>query len=271
MIPKKNIALLGVARSGTSWLGNIFDSSPKVTYRFQPLFSYEFRGRLSHESSREEYFEFLENLRDADTEFLTQMDKKQAGLYPVFEKSSEPDTLVFKENRFLYYFGKMARTLPDELKIVSIIRNPCAVINSWVQNPKEFPPGSIIDDEWRFGACKNEGKEENFFGFYKWREAANICLDMADQMPDIAKIIKYEDLVEDPLKFTSELFDFVGLQVTDQTRSFLSDSGEKHLESPYAVYKDRSVKDKWRDTLDKKIVREIYDELSGTRLQTFLA
>ena len=36
----KNVAIFGVPRSGTSWLGQIFNSSPMVAYRFQPLFSY---------------------------------------------------------------------------------------------------------------------------------------------------------------------------------------------------------------------------------------
>ena len=37
------ISIHGVPRSGTSWLGQILDSSPKVRYKFQPLFSYAFK------------------------------------------------------------------------------------------------------------------------------------------------------------------------------------------------------------------------------------
>ena len=42
----KIILITGVARSGTSWIGQIIDSSPEVVYRFQPLFSYAFKGFL---------------------------------------------------------------------------------------------------------------------------------------------------------------------------------------------------------------------------------
>ena len=46
-IPDSITYLAGVARSGTSWLGQIFDSSPEVRYSFQPLFSYEFKNRVN--------------------------------------------------------------------------------------------------------------------------------------------------------------------------------------------------------------------------------
>ena len=36
----------GVPRSGTSWFGELFNSSPRVAYRFQPLFSYAFKDAI---------------------------------------------------------------------------------------------------------------------------------------------------------------------------------------------------------------------------------
>lgn len=270
MSPRKVIAILGVARSGTSWLGNILDSSPGVVYRFQPLFAYEFRDRITHASSSDEYIQWFRELYACDTEFLTQRDKKEAGLYPVFQKADKPAVLVFKENRFLYYFSKMLRLFPDDVKAICIVRNPCAVINSWLRNPKEFPPESNVDEEWRFGSCKNEGKEENFFGFYKWREATHLFLDMRDQWPNSVHIVRYEDLVKDPFNQTDKIFAFVKEELSEQTQNFIQESRSKHIESPYAVFKNESVVDSWRSQLDQKIIDEIYSELSGSRLEKFL-
>ena len=56
---KKTIALFGVPRSGTSWLGQIFDSCPDVIYKYQPLFSYAFKNRLNMQSSFDEISNFL--------------------------------------------------------------------------------------------------------------------------------------------------------------------------------------------------------------------
>lgn len=50
----KPIAIFGVPRSGTSWLGQLFNSSERVAYRYQPLFSYAFKGRLNENSTLDE-------------------------------------------------------------------------------------------------------------------------------------------------------------------------------------------------------------------------
>ena len=43
----KRIAIHSAPRSGSSWLGQILNSSPKVCFRFQPLFSYAFKDYLN--------------------------------------------------------------------------------------------------------------------------------------------------------------------------------------------------------------------------------
>jgi hypothetical protein len=76
-----HVAIFGCPRSGTSWLGQIFNSAPAVQYRYQPLFSYEFKdwfGRhgideaslaVFHAALREARSDFvLQSLRPAKTE-----------------------------------------------------------------------------------------------------------------------------------------------------------------------------------------------------------
>ena len=41
---KKVIAIFGMPRSGTSFLGQILDSSPSVAYRLEPIFSYKLKN-----------------------------------------------------------------------------------------------------------------------------------------------------------------------------------------------------------------------------------
>lgn len=265
-----NVVLLaGVARSGTSWLGQIFDSSPSVCYRFQPLFSYAFKNRLNHASTRQDVENFFSDLYESDDHFLLQTDKRESGQYPIFQKRQSPSVLVFKENRYQYLFGRIV-SLFENIKMVGIIRNPCAVINSWVKNPKEFPAGSSLADEWRFGACKNQGREEEFFGFYKWREIANFYLDLADKFSHKVIVVRYEDLVNDTMDEAKKLFEFCGIPFTLQTEKFLAECHSRRVETPYSVFKDKSVKDAWRSELPQSIIDEIYFELKGTRLEKFL-
>jgi hypothetical protein len=266
---KKVIIIGGVPRSGTSWLGQIFDSSPEVRFRFQPLFSYAFKGRLSHESTAEEIRTFLEDLYQSQDDFLLQTDKRKSGQYPIFTKAKNENILVFKENRYQNLFAKFLNSFED-LKFVGIIRNPCAVLNSWIKNPREFPPGSEIQKEWRMGQCKNEGREEEFFGYYKWKEIANLYLDLKDKWPTRVSFLRFEDLVGDTEKEVNSIFDFEGLQMQPQTRDFLLDCNLRIVDTPYSVFKPKTVKDAWRNELPQTIVEEIYADLSGTRLEQFL-
>ena len=185
----KIIYISGVARSGTSWVAQILNSSPDICFRFQPFFSYEFKDRVSEESSKEELEKIFSDLYGTDTEFLTQKNKQESGEYPTFEKNKETSILAFKENKYQSVIEPALRRV-DNLFGVGVIRNPCAVINSWRNNVKEFPEGSDIMKEWRFANCKNIGNED-YFGYYKWKEVANLYLDLEQKYPDRFKILHY--------------------------------------------------------------------------------
>lgn len=264
----KVTVIAGAARSGTSWLGQILDSSPKVRFRFQPLFSYAFKGAVNEDSTKEEFERFFHDIYKSHDEFLLQKDKRKAGLYPTFQKQGTQDYLAFKTARYQYILEPILRKL-NNVYVIGIVRNPCAVINSWIKIPSEFPTGSDPLKEWRHGMCKNSGPED-FFGYYKWKEVANMYLDLQKQYPKKMTIIRYEDLAQDPLKQTKRLFSFIKLGLEKQTIEFLDESTKKHVDSPYSVYKNKSVMHQWKKELDEYIVKEIHADLAGTRLEQFL-
>lgn len=257
----------GVARSGTSWLGQIFNSSPDIKYRFQPLFSYEFKNWVNEDSTKEEFEYFLQELFKTKTDFLIQKDKINSRKYPIFKKNSKRSCLVFKENRYQTVIEPMMRKI-GELFLVGIIRNPCAVLNSWMKNEKEFPKGSKPLKEWRFGNCKNKGNED-YFGYYKWKEVANLYLDLKNKWPKRVYLVRYEDLVDSPLNIVKDIFEFLDLSFRDQSINFIKKSTSIKQEDYYSVYKDSSVKDKWRKDLNKFIISEIEKDLKNTRLEQF--
>lgn len=258
----------GVARSGTSWLGQLINSSPLVRFRFQPLFSYEFKNKINEDSTSEEFKTFLNELFETETEFLTQSGKAQSGEYPVFAKTDQQSYLAFKENRYQSVIEPLLRKVP-ELKLIGIIRNPCAVLNSWQKNPKEFPPGSELRKEWRFANCKNKGNED-YFGYFKWKEVSNLYLDLMAKYPDRVFVVNYQQLVAEPVELTKKIFKFAGLPFGEQTENFLLKSTTVHNESYYSVYKSAEDTDKWKTEFDPYIISEIYADLKGTRLEQFL-
>ncbi|MEX0597316.1 MAG: sulfotransferase domain-containing protein [Candidatus Paceibacterota bacterium] len=264
---EKVIYIGSVARSGSSWVGQILNSSEKVIFKFQPLFSYEFKDIIDEDSTKDKYVEFFQDLANKESTFLDQTDKVEAGIYPKFKKST-PDTLVFKENRYQSIIEPMIRR-NDNLLFVGIIRNPCAVINSWRKNAKEFPSGSNIKEEWRFGNCKNKGNED-YFGYYKWKEVANNYHDLKKKYKDRVFLIHYDRFVENPETITNELFNFLGMNISSQTKNFIEESTSKTDDNYYSVYKGQERKKKWMEELDPYIISEIEADLRDTRLERYL-
>ncbi|MBU3822748.1 sulfotransferase [Flavobacteriaceae bacterium XHP0103] len=265
---EKVIYIGGVARSGTSWIGQIFNSCPNVRFRFQPFFSYEFRGTINEDSSSKDYINFYNDLYRKESSFLTQNDKIKSGVYPSFNKEDE-NILVFKENRFQSFIEPMLRK-SSNLYFVGIIRNPNATLYSWSQNEKEFPPGSDILKEWRFANCKNKSNED-YFGFYKWKEVANLYLDLKEKYKDRVTIIYYDEFIENPIEESRKIFEKLDLPFTNQTNDFLLKAIKGNDDNYYSVFKGKTNKNKWQTNFPKYIISQIEAELKGTRLEKFLS
>lgn len=266
---KSNIYLLGMPRSGTSWLSQIFDSCPETRFRLSPLFSYAFKNRLNEKSSREEWEAVFIGAYGAKNTFMEQTERRSAGQYPSFsQKVPVPPFLVIKDTRFHNLTPRMLELFPD-VKLVAIIRHPCGAINSWLNAPREFPADADPLLEWRTGRCRKAGYGE-FWGFDDWKNTTRMYTELADVFPNNVIIQRYEHLVQDCVSETKRLFDFCGLSYTDQTANFLKECHLKHVDNEYAVYKDPSVKDKWQAELMPEIRDAIIEELTGTELEVFV-
>jgi hypothetical protein len=261
---------MGMPRSGTSWLGQIFDSSPQVAFRLSPLFSYALKNIVDENSSKTDYEKmFIKAYRSTTDEFMNQFNRRAAGHYPTFkEKNAHPDFLVIKDTRYHHLLARMLE-LVDNLKIVAIVRHPAGAIHSWLTNPREFPASADPILEWRTGNCRKTGPEE-FWGFEDWKKVTRLHLQLETSYPEKFYILQYENLVQNPILQTQKMFKFVGLNYTQQTQDFLIASHQTNDPDPYAVYKNPSIKDRWRNELAPDIQTAIINELRSTELARFL-
>lgn len=256
-------------RSGTSWLGQIFDSSPEVRFRLSPLFSYEFKNHVNEQSTREEWEHVFQGAYASSNAFMNQTERRSAGEYPVFPvKQAKPRCLVIKETRFHNLLERALDLIPN-LKAVAIIRHPCGAIHSWLTAPREFPRNLNPLVEWRSGACRKTSSGE-FWGFDDWKTVTRLHLRLSSTMPQRFALQRYEDVVRDPVSATRRLFSFCGLDYTSQTENFIRDSQSKHVDNEYAVFKDPSVKDRWRTELTLEIRDSILRDITGSDLGQFL-
>jgi len=269
MMFEEIIVVMGMPRSGTSWLSQIFDSCPQVRFRLSPLFSYEFKNYVNETSSKELWEHVLRGAYKSDNDFMNQSERRKFGQYPSFKKKdAKPRHLVIKDTRFHNLTERML-DLFDNLKMVAIVRHPCGAIHSWLATPSEFPQGADPMKEWRTGSCRKMGYGE-FWGFNDWKQVTRLHLRLERHMSSRFIIQRYEDLVKNPVKETQKLFRFFGLHYTEQTESFIEASQAVHVDGEYAVFKNPSVKDRWRSELHHEIQKTIIEEIKGGDLERFL-
>jgi hypothetical protein len=172
---KQVVAIFGMPRSGTSWLGQIFDSAPEVCFRLEPIFSYAFKNQVDEFSTISDFDRFFKGIYCSDDKFMKQEEKRISGSYPSFQKDNNPNTLVFKTTRYHHILQNMMTMYPT-VSVISIVRNPCGAINSWLNTPGEFPANASTDEEWRSGKCRKTDKEE-FWGFDDWKLVTRLHQD----------------------------------------------------------------------------------------------
>lgn len=251
------VCIHSVPRSGSTWLGALFDSNENVAYRFQPLFSYSHKDLLNPKSSSRDIQLFFEEIINTKDDFVLQKSKDRVDLKPVFEKFDKPSHLVYKEVRYHYILDNLLKK--SETKVIGLIRSPFAVINSWLNAPKEFRNelGWKIKNEWEFAPLKNQNKPEEFNGYVKWKEVCFMFLTLKERYPNQFYLINYDSLLQNTEAEIKQLFKFCNLDFTQQTKTFIIQSTSKDSEDSYAVFKQKKDDLGWKSTLPKYIERKI--------------
>jgi hypothetical protein len=261
--------IAGMPRSGTTWLSQIFASSPDVRLKFCPLFSYEFKNLLDERSSAEDWEKLFYDVYRTKSDFLDQEYLRKKNLVPVFEgKFENPKNLIIKSTRFHNLIPRVLE-LNDKVKFVHLVRHPCATIHSWLTNPGEFPDDANAMHEWRTGSCRKNGVGE-YWGFDDWKSVTTQALRLSEKYPERYKILRYENLVRGTKDCTKELFDFLNMQYFEQTESFIDLSHSRHDCNKKSVFKDPVLDERWKLSLDKSIVEQCLLEVVGTELEQFI-
>lgn len=265
MVKMNKIALFSVPRSGSTWLGQIFNSHPKVLYRFQPNFAYSFDYSLTEHNSTEEIAYFYEKLINTQDPFVNAkltISSKQ-GLS--FQKV-EPTTLVFKETHYINVIQNLIEK--TDTKVVGLVRSPFSVINSWLKLPKEFNKDWSVKEEWYDAPSKNDDKAHYFFGFKKWKEATALFLKLEKEYSSQFYLLSYDSLLQNKMYEVKRVFDFCDLSFDEQTQNFLIQASQKEDQDPYSVFKQKTEDNKWENELPRFIIDEIKEDKEFQKLNS---
>lgn len=264
----KRIGVHGVARSGTTWLGNIFNSNPYITYKHQPLYSYAFKNFLNNSSKKAKILHFFELISQSTDDYTNQLTLMETGLVPKFPKVDDKNIVVYKEARHHHILETLLRE-DDEFILVGIIRNPLSTLWSWKNAPNEFKEDWDFEKEWRYAELKNEGFPENFYGYEKWKEASNIFEKLKSEYPNRVYIVDYSEFIKDPIDNTKKMFDWLKIPTHIQVFEFIEKSNSKS-KGPYSVFREKIEDNDWVGNISSDIIDFIKSDLKGTNLEKYL-
>lgn len=259
---KTVISLHSAPRSGSTWLQMLFECHPNVLTKYQPLFSHEFKDKISTHTTPQEFQDFINDVANSDNEFLNMKGnyhQDQNNTFPSVQKNN-PSTLLIK-NTHSHHLTETFIKLHPSIKIVYLIRHPCGVISSFLNNPRECRPEWKETDEWLTGRRKNNGSDHNYFGYNKWREITEMFYKLRTQYPRNIYIVVYEKLIDNHLFELNELFTWCGLDLHPNVITFFDESHTTTNESDTSVYKNKEVKDRWRTQLNTGIKNYIQSDI----------
>lgn len=250
----KKICILSVPRSGSSWVGQIFNSSPEVLYKFQPNFSYSFPFQIDNTSDSKDIEDFYEKLEETKDPFVNAEESISGKPVISFEKSNI-NKLVWKEVHSIYIAENLLEK--SDTKVIGLIRSPMAVLASWIKIPKEFDQSWSIIDEWRFAQLKNLNSNENYFGYQKWKEVTELFLNLKNKYPERFYLLNYDTLLQDSFREVEKMFSFCEIEFKQASKEFLEESSSKNDKDAYSVFKSKKHDKQWQTILPKEIVDEI--------------
>jgi hypothetical protein len=263
------VILTGMPRSGTSWLGQLLESHPEVSYRMSPLFTWEFKNRLSLESTREEWTSLIDEVARSSNPYLLQTERRLTGQYPIFPlRATTPTCIVMKFDRHQHLIRRSVELLPA-MKVIGIVRHPCGAIYSWLKAPREFPVDADQLEHWREGQIKKRWDGDHY-GFTDWVSTTRELVALALEQPDRVAWVRYEALVADPRAEMARILSGIGLSMHSQVETFIAQSQALHVAGDYSVFKSPKVAYAWKGGLDRRIQEAIFAALAGTDLASFL-
>jgi len=285
MLAASAVLIAGAPRSGTSWLGKIFDSHPDVLYRFEP--DWFDADEADTDSAR---------IRANMARWLRNRDPRAAGKRPFFPKSWQtpparllrasliyaeaaatriglsawpaPDLgdivrarAVIKSVRLSEGLGVFARAVPEG-RVLLIVRHPCGQIGSLMRGTRDgrfelAEPGTDMpfDEARTLAFAAGHGIDEGSFqrlpdaGKYawSWREFNETALASIAHQAN-ALVVVYEDLCARPMEEARRILEFAGLPWQAQTETFITRSTNYNGAAGYYAVLRNSVAaaDRWR-------------------------
>ncbi len=281
----RTVFIFGVARSGTTWLGKIFDSHPGTVYRHEPdMLHRDFPAWIEQDEPgpgrpmTEQWLEQLVETRAFRSVRVRPIFAKRfhsplqrairramiaglsvarpmPGATRLVEAAPVPDfvdlnstdccRVVIKSVTSPGRTCAIARAAPES-RFVFILRHPCGYAASQIRGielAKFANVGHGFADDAAHARRRNLTRERFKELPLIERIAWDWVIENEKMLEDLRlanhlMVIRYEDIVADPVSQVRELFEFCGLEWNGQTEQFLAKSTQHEGGGYYEVMQD---------------------------------
>lgn len=229
--------IVGCARSGTSILGELVASHPRVDYIFEASPIWEWGGMGENESHR--------LLAEHATPELKRRIRRWFKSRAHFAR-----TLVEKNPRNILRIPYMKEIFP-EARILHIVRDGRDVACSMI-------PGCGLDHWSHLKPPSWKEYFENYSGAVRCAMAWNQSLEIG--LKDLAEVshlqVRYEDLLASPESVAGEIFAYMGMNMYPKVSEFCQKVSNQTASSYHAMHQDQWYRDdhqvrvgRWRENL----------------------
>jgi len=165
--------------------------------------------------------------------------------------------------------AKVFSCADKNLKVVHILRHPCGFVASQLRGGdlKLMNVQTFIETQAEMDQAKRRGLSRSVLESLSLEEQLESLWMMQNEkvMEEMAgnpqyKLVRYEDLCDDPLETLEALFSHTGVPMTNQVRKFVmrSQSGDGKNEKYFQIVRDtKKASRKWKEELDSAQISRI--------------
>ena len=221
-----------MARSGSTWLGKVFHSHPKVSFHCHWL------ENRSGEMTPAQIAGFERRIQKLGRDRSHAYDVE-----PYFPQPENPELMVLKDS----YASQRPRLCADHGQVILLARDPRAQYNS-LKNHSTFG-----------GRYRPRPSAE------RWAALIDTYIVLAQNDPNRFRLVRYEDLCANPLSELPKLFEFAGLNFAPEVEKFVIESHASHELGANQVIKDPKITvNQWRYELTPAEKSVIEQTVAGT-------
>ncbi|MBU3820657.1 sulfotransferase [Flavobacteriaceae bacterium XHP0103] len=261
---KPNFLILGVPKAGTTSLYEYLKQHPEI---FLP-------------EKKELHFFSYNELKQrtngpGDKSVLRELTGKKQQYLKLFENSENYKAIGEISPSYLFYFQKIKsqifEILGKDIKVIVVIRNPISRTYSQYMHQKRLGYENLT---FKIALNKEEGRKKNAYGdiwYYKTHSLYSPLLQEVYNSlhPNKIKIILFENLIQNPIATTQEIFNFLDVDETFIPRNINKKFNEGGIYKKGILSKFLAQPNRLK-TLFKKFLPKKFKELLKQKKHKFL-